>query len=296
MAHYELCLCWNWEFDRDFAQLLDAACRAGQIRLLQATPDNLPGVLARQRRGEFTVGALLDRASPADPLFRPLVERFRAQGVFEINPPSSAWTQDKAAMHLALLEAGLRTPYTILLPPYATQPELPALDLTPLGTRFAIKPAHGGGGEGVIVGAEQVTQALMARQEYPHDAYLLQAQVEPLTLEGRPAWFRCLHCTGETYPCWWDPKTHIYLPVSAEQETALGLSPLREITARLARLSGLHLFSTEIALSAAEGFCLVDYINDQIDLRLQSRAADGVPDAIVREIAARLAGLAASAV
>ncbi|MCC7511318.1 MAG: hypothetical protein IT296_01585, partial [Anaerolineae bacterium] len=34
---------------------------------------------------------------------------------------------------------------------------------------------------------------------------------------------------------------------------------------------------------------VVDYVNDPIDLRLQSRAADGVPDFIVERIAARIA-------
>jgi hypothetical protein len=34
---------------------------------------------------------------------------------------------------------------------------------------------------------------------------------------------------------------------------------------------------------------IVDYVNDPIDLRLQSRALDGVPDFIVEDIAARIA-------
>jgi hypothetical protein len=33
----------------------------------------------------------------------------------------------------------------------------------------------------------------------------------------------------------------------------------------------------------------VDYVNDPVDLRLQSKAVDGVPDAWVENIAGRLA-------
>jgi len=36
----------------------------------------------------------------------------------------------------------------------------------------------------------------------------------------------------------------------------------------------------------------VDYVNDPIDLRLQSRAVDGVPDFIVEDVAARIAATA----
>lgn len=41
-------------------------------------------------------------------------------------------------------------------------------------------------------------------------------------------------------------------------------------------------------------FLVVDYVNDQIDLRPQSKTDDGVPDAIVANIAERLAGLVES--
>jgi len=293
MTRYDLCLAWNWEYDRDFAGLLDSACRERGLRLLQVTPDSLGQSLSRMQRGELSFRTLLDRASPADPLFRPLIERARRLGVFEVNPAEAAWSQDKAAMHLALLEAGVRTPYTILLPPYAEWPGLPDLDLSPLGERFTIKPAHGGGGEGVIVGATEAEQALMARQEHPHDTYLLQAQVEPRVVAGRREWFRCLYCAGQSYLCWWDTDTHIYLPVTEADESALGLVVLPEILTRIAEITRMRLFSTEIARNVNGDFMVVDYVNDQIDLRLQSAATDGVPDAIVTDIAARLSDLAA---
>jgi hypothetical protein len=38
----------------------------------------------------------------------------------------------------------------------------------------------------------------------------------------------------------------------------------------------------------------VDYVNDQIDLRLQSKAMDGVPDPIIEKLSLRLAALARS--
>jgi hypothetical protein len=61
------------------------------------------------------------------------------------------------------------------------------------------------------------------------------------------------------------------------------------MTATLGRVADLELFSTEIAITPERSFIVVDYINDPIDLRLQSKAADGIPDAAVADIARRLA-------
>jgi hypothetical protein len=51
------------------------------------------------------------------------------------------------------------------------------------------------------------------------------------------------------------------------------------------------LFSTEIAITSDSRFVVVDYVNDPIDLRLQSKTFDGVPDDIVEDITERLVEL-----
>jgi hypothetical protein len=60
------------------------------------------------------------------------------------------------------------------------------------------------------------------------------------------------------------------------------------MAATIAQVCRLELFSTEIALTAEGLWIVVDYVNDQIDLRLQSKASDGVPDEIVGDITERL--------
>jgi hypothetical protein len=81
------------------------------------------------------------------------------------------------------------------------------------------------------------------------------------------------------------------MSVSAAEENLFRLTPLRSIVTSLAMVCGLELFSTEIALTSENRFVVIDYVNDQIDLRVQSKAVDGVPDAIVRDIVARLISL-----
>lgn len=295
MTIYHLCLAWNWPPDADFVACLDAACRARSLSFLQATPANLEELLQALTNSQVAFRVFFDRASDNDARFDPLVHWAAEHAAYCINPHEPARrTWNKAAMHTALINAGLHTPYTIIVPPYEEQPLLPYVDLSPLGACFTIKPAHGGGGEGVVTEATSWEQVLLARQEHPSDYYLLQAHITPTVLDGRPAWFRVIYCTGQVYPCWWDTRTHVYTPVGSDEECHYGLTPLREVAATIARLSGLDLFSTEVSLTAEGLYIVVDYVNDQIDLRLQSKTCDGVPDAIVRDIAERLAVLAAA--
>jgi hypothetical protein len=292
MTSYDLCLAWNWEYDADFVVLLDMSCRSRGLSLLQITPGNLTDLLQSLVNHQVTFRAFWDRASETDTRFTPLVQWARSHTIYRINPYEQASrTWDKATMHLALNNAALPTPYTIILPSYEEQPELPSIDLSPLGDSFTIKPAHGSGGEGVLTEATSLAQVLAARQEHPTDRYLVQAHIVPAQLGSRPAWFRVIYCAGRIHPCWWDPHTHVYTPVTFTEESRYCLSPLHDLTASIARLCGLDLFSTEISLTPNGLFVIIDYVNDQIDLRLQSKAMDGVPDEIVHDIVESLVEL-----
>jgi len=289
---FDLCLAWNWEYDADLAAFLEAACRERGLSLLQVTPGNLAGVWQSLLGGEIVVRALFDRASDEQAPFLSLVDWARAHGVRRINPRERAlraW--DKATMHAEFARAGLLTPHTLILPPFHRQPEPGALNLVSLGATFVIKPACRGGGLGVVHSASSMGDVLAARQLYPNDHYLLQTRVTPVMLGGRCAWFRVIDCGGELYPCWWDPQTHVYTPITVEEIGSLGLQPLMVTVHRIATLCGLDLFSTEIALTADGRFVSVDYVNDPIDLRLQSKTPEGVPDVIVRNIARRLVAM-----
>ena len=289
MQTYDLCVAWNWEWDAGFIELLRQACARHHLSLLEATPENLTHLLLDLERAETSFYAFLDRASDSDPHFLPLVHWAQNHAHLRINPYEHAsLTWNKSAMHYALIDAGLHTPYTIHLPPYQQEPMLPTLDLCPLGDQFTIKPAHGGGGEGVIMEAKSMEEVMHARQVSPSDQYLLQAHIVAQDLDSRPAWFRVICCTGEVFPHWWDPQTHFYHPVSVHEKNRFHLDPLWGIPLSLAAICNLELFSTEIALVSSGAFIVVDYVNDPIDLRLQSQAIDGVPDEVILHIADRL--------
>jgi glutathione synthase/RimK-type ligase-like ATP-grasp enzyme len=289
--HSDLCLPWYWEYDIDFVQFVERACQEQGLTLWQITPENLLESISALYKGERTFNTLLDRSQGED-RFRPIDRWAKEYKKKRINPSElSLWSEDKATMHLELITAGINTPHTILLSPFLEQPVIPTLDLAPLGQQFVIKPSHGGGSEGVILGASSLDQILRARMEFPEQKYLLQATVAPRTIQGRPAWFRVFYAVGKTYVCWWHPLTHVYAMVTASEENRYELARLHEITQRIALICKLDWFTTEIALTL-EDFVVVDYVNDQIDTRVQSKAVDGAPDEIMQGITSQLVTMA----
>lgn len=287
---YDLCLPWYWEYDDAFVGFVERACIEEGISLWQIKPNNLLESITALYKGVLTFKTLLNRGQ-GDPRFDPIPRWAHEYGARRINPVEiSRWSEDKATMHLEFISNGLHTPYTILLAPFLEQPVIPQIDLTPLGPAFVIKPSNGGGGEGVILGASSIEEILTARMEYPEQKYLIQSHVTPQMIEDAPAWFRVFYANGETYPCWWDPETHIYAPLTAEEESQYRLGRLRDVTKRIASICKLDWFSTEIAL--ADEFVVVDYVNDEIDTRVQSQALDGAPDEVMEDIARQLVRIA----
>ncbi len=289
--HFDLCLPWYWEHDIDFVRFVEQACFEQGLTFWQITPDNLLESITALYKGEKTFRVLLDRAQGND-RFDPILRWAGEHHARLINSREvSLWSEDKATMHLELISAGIHTPYTILLSPFHEQPVIPEPDLTQLGNQFVIKPSNEGGGEGVILGASSLDQVLRARMQFPEQKYLIQATVIPRTILGRPAWFRVFYSVGRTYPCWWHPLTHVSSSVTESEEHKYELAPLHDNTQRIASICKLDWFTTEIALTHEE-FVVVDYVNDQIDTRVQSKAVDGAPDEVMKNVAAQLVTLA----
>lgn len=283
----DLTVAWNWDCDRPFVEMIREACRRRGLSMMDITSEDLPWVLERARRGEWACRVFFDRASDWDEDFEALVDWARAAGVFRLNPTErarKAW--DKVAMHQRFVAAGLPTPPTFIFPSWDEQPEVewPAEARGPL----IAKPAFGGGGEGVqpVAGPEDLAAV---RAAFPDQPFLLQQYVRPRSLGGRPAWFRVIYAVDTAFPCWWDPETHRYAPVTDEEREAFGIHPLWALGHRIAEVCGLHLFSSEIAIDEEGSFVCIDYVNDPIDTRPQSSVPEGVPDEILRQIADRIA-------
>ena len=205
---------------------------------------------------------------------------------------------DKSVSHFHLKKFGVPVPYTVIIRKWEPKNfNLTAEEKKELGIPFIIKPANGFGRQGVV---ENVTgsmkNTIKARKFDSNDNFLLQKKIKPIRFKGKKAWFRVFYLFGEIIPCWWDPKTKIYDHVTSEQITEFNLIKLLKITNDIAKITEMEWFSTEIAVKEKRkkenAFVVVDYVNDQCDMTVKSRAFDGVPDDTVEHTAKRLVAVA----
>jgi hypothetical protein len=279
---YDLGILWEWKYDEKFVRLVDAFCqRSGKTSYL-VWPGNFNESMTKILSGELRFRVVLDRATDSDPAFIPIVRLHQEAQSKIINVPEKAiHTHNRALMHLEFMSGGVNVPYTLMLSPNEAVDEK-ALEV--IGHPFVIKPVEGeGGGEGVFLGAQTVDEVERVRKQYPGKQILIQENIIPREFNQRRCWFRVFYTCGKVIPCFWDDLTHIYRRLAPEEEMVF--SDLKRITEKIQEIISLEFFSTEIVQTGEGKFVVVDYVNDQCDMRFQSDTPDGVPDSVVGEIA-----------
>jgi len=288
MELFDLGLAYVWEYDDDFIFLTEKILQNAGLNTFRITYSNLHEVIdaVKQRRVGFN--CYLDRAWDVDETFAELGKMLNRRKTHIFNPYKNVLHAiDKASMHLEFITTGLNVPYSIIIPPHSEFEDIyiSVDDLSILGRPFIIKPCNTtGGGIGVVTGAETLKEVLDERHAYTADKYLIQEKIYPANFNGKRAWFRCFWAFGRSISLWWDDQTHLYDYIPPDEKEKYNLSKLDFIVRKIRSLTGLDFFSTEIVYSTKDEFVVIDYVNDQCDMRLKSKHADGVPDEIVEQI------------
>jgi hypothetical protein len=288
MEIFDLAIAFVWEYDDDFVSLIELALQKEDLTTFIVKEHNIKEVTSKVRDRKLFFRFYLDRASDADPAFEELAKILTRKKTVIINPYKKVLHAiDKASMHLEFINAGLNVPYSIIIPPHSELEEirLTIEDLSILGRPFIIKPCNTtGGGIGVVTGAETLREILEERINNLNDKYLIQEKIYPSILDGRRAWFRCFWAFGKPIAVWWDDLTHIYEELTEGEIENFGLKKLLQKTRTIAKVTDLDFFSTEIVLNDKNLFVVIDYVNDQCDMRIKSKHPDGVPDNVVYQI------------
>ena len=288
MEIFDLAIAFVWEYDDDFVSLIEQALQQEDLTTFIIKEHNIKEVTSKVRDRKLFFRFYLDRASDADPAFEELAKILTRKKTVIINPYKKVLHAiDKASMHLEFINAGLNVPYSIIIPPHSELEEirLTIEDLSILGRPFIIKPCNTtGGGIGVVTGAETLREIFEERINNLNDKYLIQEKIYPSILDGRRAWFRCFWAFGKPIAVWWDDLTHIYEELTEDEMENFGLKKLLQKTRTIAKVTDLDFFSTEIVLNDKNLFVVIDYVNDQCDMRIKSKHPDGVPDIVVYQI------------
>lgn len=288
MNNFDLAISYVWEYDEEFVKAIEDFFQSNGLTTFVITESNIGKITSEVKEKKLNFLFYLDRASDVDDDFAELAQTLSRKRCNIINPYKRVeHAIDKATMHLEFLTAGLVVPYSIILPPHDQIKEVSISvgDLSLLGRPFIIKPCNTtGGGIGVVTGAETLKDVLAERNRHSKDKYILQEKIYPKMIDGKRAWFRCFWAFGKPICTWWNDETHIYDIISDDELQNFKLKKLFQLTRAIAKLTKLDFFSTEIAITNKDKYVVIDYVNDQCDMRLKSNHPDGVPDEIVYQI------------
>lgn len=282
---YDLAIAYVWIYDTEFTRLIEEMFQGNGYSTFIIGKFNINEVLQEVKNNKLNFKAYLDRASDEDENFVELGELLQRKGTYIINDYQKVEAAiDKSVMHPKLHKAGIKIPRTIIVPPYDKNPELKIENLNEVGIPFVIKPAYySGAGWGVVKNASTIDAVEIARKEQPDDHYLVQEIIHPKTIDGKRAWFRPLFAFENIIVNYWDDHTHIYNILPENEIEVYDLHEIFKIVEKIASLAQLDYFSCEIALDKNNDFYLIDYVNDQCDMRLKSQHIDGVPDQTVKQ-------------
>jgi len=189
-------------------------------------------------------------------------------------------------------------PQTIVVPQASVSTlQLTAEQREQLGQPFVIKPSHGYGRRGGVLDAFDETHLSRSVTAWPNPSYLLQRKIVPRMMNGEPAYWRVFFVFGEVWICWWNCYTDHYRVNTKAERDELKLEQVENIVRRIADLTQMKFFSSEIAQVESGEFVLIDYVNDQCHMLSQSAdPRTGVPDSVIAAIARRLVESAAEMV
>jgi len=233
---------------------------------------NVKKMLEDVEAGRFRPNVYLDLSSRPDDTFEKLLYAAHRAGSHTIrNPEQTQWVL-KAQSHPELVQAGLPLPPTVILKSDDPDRELTAQERAAIGDRAVIKPSFGEAAKGCVVGVEPTLQNIRQARDYERKFdWLIQKMMSWTRLGDRAAYLRAYNVCGHRTLMWWaqDNSPTAYQLLSWDDLRKYDLMGAVQIIDRLADLTGMDFFSSEIAITKETGpdrFVLIDYVNDQCDM------------------------------
>lgn len=284
MEIFDLGIAWNWEPDTGFVRELNDRLLTEGLKPYLIHAYNFYASLKDVCEERIRIQLFLDRTiSDSSPLSE-VGDFLNRKGIPFINYPDKAkkllrrsTVYHQPAHHNILL------PMKIMLKPRDSMKTL-KLKISYMAHPFVLKPIEGPPDVGVNPNATSIDDVLKLREQYGDITYVAQEKICPTMLDKRRASFRCVYCLGEVVPAWWCPEDNIYELLTQYDIDRFELNHLFLTSKKIANISKLDFFSTEIVIDKNYSFFVTDYLNIHPDMRRRSKFNNGVPDEIVEKI------------
>lgn len=285
-----------------FIHCVQRFCAEAALNFFLAEPIWIEAFHARLREGTVWPRVLLNMHSEhhlPDDIFHQLVKLASERGCLVIDPIDRALAAfDKSRLHPKLVEAGIPVPFSVIVP---RQPRddwrLNEEDRATLGYPFVIKPAMGYGRRGLVMDASNEYDLARSVSVWRDERYLFQRRITPDRRNGGPLYWRVYFVFGSVWISWWNCENDLYRMVTCQERAEFGLDRVEDLIRRIATLTGMTFFSSEVAQTESGDLIVIDYVNDQCHLLSQSAHPQmGVPDELVVAIARRIVEAARDAI
>lgn len=280
--------------DDFFIHQIQRLCAEARLNFFLIEPLWVEQFLQHLEHGRVWPRVLLNMHSEhhqPDDIFHRLVNLAAARNTQVIDPPDRARAAfDKARLHPQLLGTGVHVPWTLVVP--RERPDdwkLSDEEREAIGSPFIIKPAMGYGRKGLVLDATSEADIDRSISAWTDENYLFQRRVIPQMRDGEPVYFRAYFVFGKVWISWWNCYNDRYRLLSDADRAELPVAGIEDILRRIAGLTGMNFFSSEIAQDEGGQLIAIDYVNDQCHLLSQSANPSlGVPDELVADIARQI--------
>jgi hypothetical protein len=273
-------------------RMMHDAMAAYGLSCLLVNQSSVERAIAAVRKGRLRPLVYLDLSSRPGDVFHSLLETMSAAGAHTLCDPKSIPMTLKAVAHPLLEHAGLPLPPTVLLKRTDPDRELTASELERVGERVVIKPSFGVAGQGAVIGVAPTRDQIAKARDFNRDEdWLVQRMIRWTKFGDRQAYLRGYNIMGHRSLMWWS-EDRGYQPLTWNDLRKYDLLGAVHLIDKVARVTGVEFFSSEIAITAESGrdrFCLIDYVNDQCDIDLQAQPDRSPPAAWVRWVCQRVA-------
>ncbi len=288
MEKYNLAIAYNWKYDIDFVNMIETIFHNNELSTYIIHKNNVNEVYDSLKNNELFFDAILDRGSDEDEDFEPIAKLLVELNTTIINNYDlTDLALDKSMLHPKLVKNNIKVPQTIILPPLEEEPanfNINEINIDIFSKPFVIKPGYySGGGESINLYATNVEDIRKQRELLSDDSFLIQEKIYPKQIFGKRAWFRSFWFFGKIIHTFWDDITHEYQEINEFEKETIDFNSINATIKKLVRISKLDYFSSEFTINDKDEIFLIDYINDQCDMRFKSKYFDGVPDKIVEE-------------